>query len=165
MRPDWDTYFMGLAWLIKERSPDPNTKHGAVIVNYKKQIVATGYNGHPTGTTLPEKYFKRPHKYKCMIHAEQNAILNMSSKESIDTIYVTGKSCLNCLISIIQTGAERLVQLNRKGTALESEEDEELYNELIKQSGLNIQWMSMDCLDKFNQVFSTEELRKIQTSI
>ena len=165
MRPDWDTYFMGLAWLIKERSTDPNTKHGSVIVNHKNQIIGTGYNAHPTGTNLSEKYFHRPNKYKCMIHAEQNAILNMSSKNYVQTVYVTGKSCLNCLISIIQIGAENLVQLNRIGTALESDEDEELYNELIKQSNLNIRWVSISCLDKFNQVFSTEELKKIQNSI
>lgn len=157
---DWDVYFMGLAWLIKERSPDPDTKHGAVIVDYNNRIVGTGYNGHPSHTTLPEKYFKRPDKYKCMIHAEHNAILNANIKES-SKMYTTGRICLNCLMYIKQSRIDYVVQLQRRGTALE--EDLELYDEIKKQSGIEFKWMSIDCLNKFNQVFDSQELKKIQT--
>lgn len=163
MKPDWDTYFMGLAWFIKEKSPDPDTKHGSVIVSYDKRIISTGYNGHPTGVDLESKYFQRPDKYKCMIHAEHNAILNMKNKDDVEAIYITGRPCLNCLINIVQVGCETIIQLNRRGTILESSEDQELYKTIIKQSGLLIKTMSIDCLNRFNQVFSTEELRKIQT--
>ena len=50
MREDYisfDEYFMGLALLSAERSKDPNTQVGAVIVDDDKKIVSIGYNGAP----------------------------------------------------------------------------------------------------------------------
>mgnify|MGYP002067177710 CR=1 FL=1 len=61
-KPSWDEYFMGEAAYILRRSPDPETKHGAIIVNTDNIPQGQGYNGFPTGgkqdypTTRPEKY-------------------------------------------------------------------------------------------------------------
>jgi len=44
---DWNTYFMALAHLSAERSKDPNTNVGAVIVDDMHRIVSIGYNGMP----------------------------------------------------------------------------------------------------------------------
>ena len=46
---NWDELFMGSASFISQRSKDPNTKVGAVIVNNDKKIIASGYNGMPPG--------------------------------------------------------------------------------------------------------------------
>ena len=45
----WDEYFMGVALLSAERSKDPGTQVGAVIVNNENRIVSVGYNGMPRG--------------------------------------------------------------------------------------------------------------------
>jgi dCMP deaminase len=40
---------MGIVKLAALRSKDPSTQVGAIIVNDKKQILASGYNGFPRG--------------------------------------------------------------------------------------------------------------------
>ena len=45
----WDEYFMSTAFLSAQRSKDPVTQVGAVIVNEMKRIVGIGYNGMPRG--------------------------------------------------------------------------------------------------------------------
>jgi dCMP deaminase len=48
-RPTWDEYFLMLAKLAATRSTCLAFPVGAVIVK-DKQIVATGYNGSPSGS-------------------------------------------------------------------------------------------------------------------
>lgn len=48
MRPTWDEYFMQIVDIVKERSTCLRRKVGALIVK-DKRILATGYNGAPTG--------------------------------------------------------------------------------------------------------------------
>ena len=45
----WDDYFIQISQLISEKSRDPSTKCGAVIVDPDNQIVSTGFNGFPRG--------------------------------------------------------------------------------------------------------------------
>lgn len=71
-RPDWAEYFLKLAKVVSERSPDGETKHGCVIVNDFHQVIGVGYNGFVRGiddSLLPNL---RPAKYLHMIHAEVN---------------------------------------------------------------------------------------------
>jgi len=49
-KPDWDTFFMSLAFLYCTRSPDQQTKAGCVIVDWPSKLpIGLGYNGHPRG--------------------------------------------------------------------------------------------------------------------
>lgn len=48
VRPSWDEYFMRIAELAATRSTCLRRQVGAVIVKDKK-ILATGYNGAPSG--------------------------------------------------------------------------------------------------------------------
>ena len=50
----WDEYFMSLALLSSQRSKDPSTQVGAVIVNKTSRIVGIGYNGFPKGCSDSE---------------------------------------------------------------------------------------------------------------
>lgn len=45
---------MATAFLVAKRSKDPVSQVGACIVNSEKKIVATGYNGMPTGCSDDE---------------------------------------------------------------------------------------------------------------
>jgi len=120
-RPDWDTYFMNIAKLVSERSTCLRRKVGAVIVK-DKRILATGYNGAPTGLTHCEitgcirEKLKIPsgerHELCRGLHAEQNAILQaayhgVSIKGSI--LYITCHPCSVCAKMIINAGIEEII--------------------------------------------------------
>ena len=46
----WDDTFMLMADLISQRSKDPSTQTGAVIVDENNIVLGLGYNGFPRGT-------------------------------------------------------------------------------------------------------------------
>jgi len=83
-RPDWDTYFMGMAKLAATRSSCLRRAVGAVLVK-DRRLLATGYNGVPSGVTHCEvvgclrERLKVPsgerHELCRGLHAEQNAII------------------------------------------------------------------------------------------
>ena len=49
-RPSWDEYFMEITRLVASRSTCLRRQVGAVLVK-EKNILATGYNGVPSGIT------------------------------------------------------------------------------------------------------------------
>ena len=110
----WDTRFMRLAREIADWSKDPSSKIGAIIVNDKRRILATGYNGFPEGIEdTEERLNNREEKYPRIIHAETNALLNaLKNGVSVEgaTLYVCGLPvCPDCTKSIIQAA----ITLNR----------------------------------------------------
>lgn len=111
-RPDWSTYFMGIATIVAQRSLDPSTKVGCVIINQEKSILATGYNGPPRGMLDDNVPLERPEKYTYMSHAEINAIAN-AARHGISlrssTFYITTPPCDVCFRSIINTGASKVI--------------------------------------------------------
>jgi dCMP deaminase len=74
MTMSWEDYFMDLACKIAERSKDPSTKVGCVVVTEDKVIAATGYNGIPRGVEDKHERMERPAKYLWTAHAEENAV-------------------------------------------------------------------------------------------
>ncbi len=116
----WDEYFMGVALLAGLRSKDPNTQVGACIVNSKRKIVSTGYNGLPKGcddNVFPwgreGDYYDTKYPYVC--HAELNAILNNPGTDFDQcTIYVALFPCNECAKAIIQSGIREVVYLSDK---------------------------------------------------
>jgi len=48
VRPDWDSYFMHIAEIVKTRSNCMKRAVGVVIAQ-NNRIIATGYNGTPCG--------------------------------------------------------------------------------------------------------------------
>lgn len=114
MRKDWDTYFMDIANMVKERSTCPRLHVGAVIVK-DKRIKSTGYNGSPAnlphcedvGCLMINNHCKRA------VHAEINAIMGCSPEEREGaTIYVTAQPCIDCAKAIISSGIKRVVYEN-----------------------------------------------------
>jgi len=113
----WDEYFMSLAYLISQRSKDPNTQVGAVIVNSDNRVVGTGYNGFPNGCSddvLPwgkndsENILNT--KYPYVVHAEANAIINSIGISLKDcTIFSILAPCNECTKLIIQSGIKKVI--------------------------------------------------------
>ncbi|MBR3236261.1 hypothetical protein IKF92_01080 [Candidatus Saccharibacteria bacterium] len=107
---DWDEYFMSIAEAVAEKSKDPSSKMGCVIVDNNKRIIATGYNGLLQGAdeskmTLSE----RPMKYYFAIHSEMNAVLFAHQDLTGCTIYNRVATCENCLKYCLQAGIKRFV--------------------------------------------------------
>ena len=111
---DCDSYFMALAHLSAERSKDPNTNVGAVIVDEMHRIVSIGYNGMPRNCNDDEFPWEREGgflttKYAYVVHAELNAILNSPRPVNGCTIYVSLFPCNECAKAIIQSGIRKIV--------------------------------------------------------
>ena len=108
----WDLRFLDMAALVKSWSKDPSTHIGAVIVK-DNRVISTGYNGFPPGIADDERLNVREDKYKLVVHAELNAILN-AAKHGIalkgTTIYVDGlHACSACAKAIVCAGITRVV--------------------------------------------------------
>ncbi|GBU11264.1 cytidine deaminase [Erysipelotrichaceae bacterium] len=116
---DWNTYFMGVAYLSGMRSKDPATQVGACIVNEFNRIVGMGYNGFPYGCddmSFPwskEGEFTET-KYAYVVHAELNAILNSIGNIRGCTIYVTHFPCNECAKALIQSGIKKIIYASDK---------------------------------------------------
>ena len=120
-RPDWDHYFMEIARVVSKRSTCLRRSVGAVIVK-NRQIVATGYNGTPSGlehcavTGCLREQLKVPsgkmHELCRGIHAEQNAVVQAAFHGvSVNggTLYCTHQPCVICAKMIVNSGISRVV--------------------------------------------------------
>lgn len=121
IRPDWDTYFLEIADLVSKRSTCIRRQVGALIVR-DKRILATGYNGAPSGAEhcqsvgcLREK-LKIPsgerHELCRGLHAEQNVLLQaalhgVSVKGG--ALYCTNQPCAICAKMLINAGINEIV--------------------------------------------------------
>lgn len=99
---------------IAVNSPDPSTKVGCLIVDERLKglsdagIISHGHNDFPDGVqNLNSRWENRELKYKIVVHAEVNAILNTDVKGK--TAYVTHHPCSNCTAAMIQAGIRRIV--------------------------------------------------------
>ncbi len=141
-RPSWDEYFMEIAHLVKKRTTCLRRQVGAVIVK-DKNILATGYNGAPSGvehclTTgcLREKMgipSGERHEICRGLHAEQNAIVQAAKHGTSikgSTLYCTHQPCGICAKMIINAGIEKLVY--------EDGYPDQLAADMIRESGLNV---------------------------
>lgn len=111
-RPDWPYYFMDIAERVAQRSTCPRLAVGAVIVK-QKRILATGYNGAPSGMEhcidvgclMVDDHCVRT------LHAEQNAIIQ-AAQFGVSTagseIYCTSSPCLSCAKMIINAGVKKV---------------------------------------------------------
>jgi dCMP deaminase len=106
----WCDRFLALAHEVARWSKDPSSKVGAVVVNDQRQVVGMGYNGFPRGTSdHPDIYANRPEKYRRVVHAEVNAVLNATSSTKGATIFVTHPPCSQCMALLIQAGVKAVV--------------------------------------------------------
>lgn len=120
-RPGWDQYFLGIASLVSERSTCLRRKVGALVVKGRR-ILATGYNGTPSGikhcsqSGCLRKKMNIPsgerHELCRGLHAEQNVLLQaslhgVSLKDSV--MYVTNQPCIICAKMIINAGIKEVV--------------------------------------------------------
>jgi len=120
-RPSWDQYFMDITHLVATRSSCLRRQVGALLVK-DRNILATGYNGVPSGITHCEatgclrERLKVPsgerHELCRGLHAEQNAIIQAAKHgTNIDgaTLYCTTMPCIICTKMIINAGITKVI--------------------------------------------------------
>ncbi len=111
----WDLRFLALAKHISQWSKDPSTKVGAVLVNDLLQVVGMGYNGFARNIAdTDERLNNREMKYKLVVHAEVNAIIQAGSNARGSVLYVypafmTPPICHDCCKTAIQAGVQGIV--------------------------------------------------------
>lgn len=124
-RPDWDTYFMEIAQVVKRRSNCRRRQVAALIV-LQRRIISTGYNGTPSGIRncfeggCPRCAGRAPSGAKldeCICsHAEENAIAQAAYHGVAlkgATLYCTESPCLFCAKMIITAGIQEVVYANK----------------------------------------------------
>ncbi|MBU5676588.1 cytidine/deoxycytidylate deaminase family protein [Alkaliphilus sp. MSJ-5] len=142
MRPSWDEYFMEMAEIVKTRSTCLRRQVGAVVVK-DKRILASGYNGAPTGLKHCEETgclreqlgipSGQRHELCRGLHAEQNAIIQASLhgvKLEGATLYVTIQPCVVCAKMVINAGISKLV--------FKGDYPDELSWEMLEESGIEL---------------------------
>lgn len=105
---NWDQYFLKIATTVALKSKDPNTRVGCVIINKDKRIIGTGYNGFPPGYPETPENWASPNKYHHVIHAEDNALRNLTQSADGCSLYVTLFPCPKCADLIQRSGIKRV---------------------------------------------------------
>lgn len=142
-RPSWDEYFMEITRLVARRSTCLRRQVGAILVK-DRHILATGYNGTPSGIThcaetgcLRQKLnvpSGERHELCRGLHAEQNALLQ-AARHGVNitgaTLYCTNSPCIICSKMIINAGVVSVVYLEGYPDALSAE--------MLKEAGLKVE--------------------------
>lgn len=140
-----DLFFLKKAKEIAQRSKDPSTKVGSVIIDgfiaenlhqdeLERAIVAQGYNGLPRGMKREQEILNdREKKYRHIIHAEENAVLFAGGKNvQGKTIYTYPiPPCIKCTSILLQCRIGRVVTVSNTNPRWESEclNSKELFDE------------------------------------
>lgn len=141
MRPSVDAYFARIARVVASRSTCLRRAVGCVLVDARKHILATGYNGVATGQphcneviAALDETFGPLYPHACAgareasgtaidacgaIHAEQNALLQCRDVYAIETCYVTTQPCVSCLKLLLATSCRRIIYLEPYVTSLD----------------------------------------------
>lgn len=131
-RATWDEWGLGIADAVAARADCSRRQVGAVIITADRRIVATGYNGAPSGRSGCLTSGACPRAWSgveslvtsydtgagaCIaLHAEQNAVIRASWAEMEgSTLYVTCEPCPGCWRMITGTLLARLVWRDERG--------------------------------------------------
>ena len=110
-RPNIDEYMMNILRVVATRATCARRRVGAVITDEKGHILATGYNGVPSGfphcTDTPcAGAGDQPgdNTKCCAVHAETNAILQAGDRIAKATrMYCSATPCFSCAKLLIGT--------------------------------------------------------------
>lgn len=141
-RPDWDEYFFEILSVVKKRSSCLR-RHVAAVIVKDNHILATGYNGTPSGIEHCESRgclrarlgipSGQRHEMCRGVHAEQNAIVQAAvNGVSIKgaTIYITDSPCIVCAKMLINSKIKKIVY--------QGDYPDEMSLEMLKEAGVEL---------------------------
>jgi dCMP deaminase len=143
--PCRDDYYMGLAFWIASKSKDPSTQIGSILVGEDNSTISMGYNGPPRNIDDDSMDWNRPQKYDWICHSEQNVIKWARRKVTSlhgSTLYVTGKPCKACMLSIVNEEISRVVYRDFKtnhGSMLNDEDSWLIVQNIAKLGKVNLE--------------------------
>ena len=116
-RPDWDSYYLFMAYAASLRGSCTRRQVGALIVSQDHSLISTGFNGKGAGLvnclhSPCEGAFGSSGQGldQCeAIHAEVNALLRFPDKTKVHSVYVTCSPCTHCVDILLGTNACRIV--------------------------------------------------------
>lgn len=139
---EWDKFYLGLAQYYSTMSKDPSTKVGAVVVNrWKNRPIGFGYNGFPKWINdTKEKYENRALKYEYIVHAEQNAFLDLTRDDTKGmTLYTWPFApCSNCMKVIISMDIGRIVTIKEGWKSERWADDQQFALKMAKEADIEI---------------------------
>lgn len=150
-RPTWDEYFSRIAEDIALRSTCIRHQFGAVIVNEKHEIVATGYNGvvrgaphcSEVGCVKDKNNIKSGtgHEICPGVHAEQNALIQAGRNSLNCTLYINAFPCKICARMIVNAGIKRVV--------VSGEYTDKEGLDILKKAGITVSHVNLKNIDFF----------------
>ena len=110
-RPDIHTVMMTIAEVMSCRATCARRGVGAVITTHDNRILGTGYNGpaagqtHCTDTPCGGAHYTSGERLDLCeaVHAEQNALVNVTDITRAHNIYVTTMPCVSCCKLLLNT--------------------------------------------------------------
>ena len=115
----WDDTFIMIAQVIAQRSKDPSTQTGAVVVDEDNIVLGLGYNGWAKGVKEGHFSWSKDYglnkkdilntKYPYVVHAEVNAILSSNKSVKGAKLYCYLFPCSECTKVIIQSGVKEVI--------------------------------------------------------
>ncbi|MCF6157660.1 MAG: cytidine deaminase [wastewater metagenome] len=158
-RPSWDEYFLRITREVAQRSTCLRRQVGALLV-VDKHILATGYNGAPSGIQhcleigcLREKLKIPPgerHELCRGLHAEMNALIQAAHygiKISGATLYSTTFPCSLCVKMLVNAGIKRIVAL--------ADYPDPLAKEMLAMAGIKVEIVNLDDPEQGPQITQT----------
>ena len=121
--PSMHTTLMQIAHVWAERSTcSARAKVGAVLVDHSNRVIASGYNGSPSGFPHCNDVGCRMEDGHCTIsvHAEVNAV-SMCARSTVSclgtTLYSTHLPCIKCSLLLVQAGIHKIIYGQEYGDA------------------------------------------------
>lgn len=140
-RPDIDSYFLAIACVVAQRTSCLRKAVGCVLVDGRKRVLSTGYNGVAAGQphcneqdllapdwAEPQEHFSRACRGAFAasggtgdacgaIHAEINALIQCRDPQAVATAYLTNEPCGGCTKALLASSVERIVFLRPHGSS------------------------------------------------
>lgn len=115
-RLEFHEYYLQMLDLLAKRGTCRRRQVGAIVIDARKRILSTGYNGVPSGlqhcidVACPGAGDVPGDSRKCFaIHAEINALMQCSRLDLAHTLYSTCTPCFDCAKAISTTPIQHVI--------------------------------------------------------
>ena len=133
------------AYVVAQKSRDPSTQNGALLVTDNGFVQVEGVNQFPYGVRETKERWQRPLKYKIIEHAERNACYAAASlgiKTEGLIMVACWATCTDCARAIIQCGIKLLIThkqaYDRSPDSWKGDID--LALEMLKEARVEVAW-------------------------
>jgi dCMP deaminase len=114
-----DLKYLKYAYTLAQKSPDPSTQNGAIIVMTNSifsldvpNLIGKGYTGFPNGVNQTPERQVRPLKYQYVEHAERVAIYDAAFHGNLvreGIMYAPWFACAECGRAIVMSGISEVI--------------------------------------------------------